>query len=505
MQTEGARAGTAHHGSFAVARRRKWLIVQAVVLAAAAAVAFSLTQATTAAAAPGGPIETAIQFGGADPGTEGLILDRIRAANATKVRLTVHWASVAPAVRPAGFDASDPGDPSYQWSGIDLAVRTIVAKGLTPFVTVYDAPRWAERGQGEAHLGDLRPDVGALSAFATAIARRYAGGYAGLPRVRFWQVWNEPNITIYLRPQFVGGRPAAPSLYRQMVNAFARSVHAVRADNKVIAGGMSPFTLQAGDIHTMAPLRFMRELLCMSAGPKPRRTCRTKTEFDIWSHHPYTSGDATHSAERPDDVSLGDMGEMKALLDAAVLAGQVRHRQPVDFWVTEIGWDSSPHDPGGVPVRIHARWIAEAVYRMWEVGVRVICWLQLRDTPFPEQNFQAGFYALGPGGTLETDRPKPALAAFRFPFVAYRDAGAIRVWGLAPGRKRATVVLERGKAGSWRRLATLKADRYGVFSGTFRGPSTAAEFVRARVAGAPPALPFSLRPVADRRVNPFGT
>ncbi len=496
----------------------------AVVLIPAAAVAFALTQphvgarftgAPTAAAAnraaapapaPAGPIETAVQFG-AEAGSEGMIADRIRAANATKVRLNVRWTNIAPAVRPAGFKASDPGEPAYNWGGLDQALRAITAEGLTPFLTVFDAPLWAEQGKGEAesHLGDLKPDVAALSAFATAIARRYAGGYAGLPRVRYWQVWNEPNVTVYLRPQFVGGRLAAPSRYRQMVNAFARSVHAVRADNKVIAGGMSPFTLRAGDIHTVAPLRFMRELLCMSSGPKPRRTCRTTIEFDIWAHHPYTSGDASHSAERPDDVSLGDMGEMKALLDAAVRAGQVRHRQPVDFWVTEFSWDSSPPDPRGVPVRIHARWVAEAVYRMWQVGVKVISWHQLRDTPFPEQNFQAGLYALGPGGKPESDRPKPALAAFRFPFVAYRDAREIRVWGLAPGRKRTTVVIERGSAGAWRRLATLRSNRYGIFSGTFEVPSTAAEFVRARVAGASPALPFSLRPVPDRRVNPFGT
>ena len=94
---------------------------------------------------------------------------------------------------------------------------------------------------------------------------------------------------------------------------------------------------------------------------------------------------------------------MKALLDAAVRQGQVRHRRPVDFWITEFGWDSSPPDPGAVPVRIHARWVAEAVYEMWRVGVRVISWHQLRDSPFPASSFQAGLYALGPGGGLSAD------------------------------------------------------------------------------------------------------
>jgi len=196
---------------------------------------------------------------------------------------------------------------------------------------------------------------------------------------------------------------------------------------------------------------------------------------------------------------------MKALLDAAARQGQVRHRRPVEFWITEFGWDSSPPDPGAVPVRIHARWVAEAVYEMWRVGVRVISWHRLRDSPFPASSFQAGLYALGPGGGLSADRPKPALAAFRFPFVAYRDTGSIRVWGLSPARRRAGVVLERGRAGVWSRLGTLRSDAHGIFRGTFRTPSSPAEFVRARALGAPLAVPFSLRLVPDRRVNPFGT
>jgi len=244
---------------------------------------------TAPAGAEAAPIETAVQFS-ASSGSEALIADRIRAANATKVRIVALWASIAPAEKPSEFTANDPGDPAYKWASLDNGVRTAVARGLTPFITVMDAPRWAEQGQGEAHLGDLKPSLPAFSAFATAIARRYAGGYAGLPRVRYWQVWNEPNVTVYLRPQFNGNKPHAPAHYRQVVNVFARAVHAVRRDNKVIAGGMSPFTLKVGDIETMAPLRFMRELLCMSSGPGPRRACKTTVEFDIWAHHPYTSG-----------------------------------------------------------------------------------------------------------------------------------------------------------------------------------------------------------------------
>jgi hypothetical protein len=88
------------------------------------------------------------------------------------------------------------------------------------------------------------------------------------------------------------------------------------------------------------PLTFMRELLCLSRELRP--TCRQRVRFDVWSHHPYTSGGPTHEAQLPDDASLGDLPEVRRVLDAAVRAGHVRSRGKPRFWVTEFSWDSKP-------------------------------------------------------------------------------------------------------------------------------------------------------------------
>ena len=88
----------------------------------------------------------------------------------------------------------------------------------------------------------------------------------------------------------------------------------------------------------------------MSAGDHPHPTCAKTIQFDIWAHHPYTSGGPTHKALNPDDVSIGDLPEMKRLLDAAVKARTTSvSRQRIRFWVTEFSWDSQPGDPKGVP------------------------------------------------------------------------------------------------------------------------------------------------------------
>ena len=155
--------------------------------------------------------------------------------------------------------------------------------------------------------GPTQPSPRAFGDFATAVARRYGGDVAGLPRVRYFQAWNEPNVSIFLMPQFSRGAPYSPVWYRKLVNAFTDAVHSVHSDNLSIAGGLSPFTVRTSSVQTVAPLTFMRQLLCLSAAKAPRATCHEQVRFDVWAQHPYTSGGPTHHAASSNDVSLGDL------------------------------------------------------------------------------------------------------------------------------------------------------------------------------------------------------
>jgi hypothetical protein len=452
-------------------------------------------------AVPGShPLQTGIYLSTFGSDTS-LAYARTRAAGASVVRIALRWSAVAPATLPASFDAANPADPNYNWAEIDAQVKQAAAHHLQPLLTVYEAPRWAEQGPGDLTTGSVRVQAPMFAAFAAAAATRYDGRH-GLPWVRYWQAWNEPNVNLYLGPQFDRGQPAAPALYRQLLNAFAVKVHAAHVGNLVVAGGLSPFTVKSGATVTIGPMRFMRLLLCMSGGTKPKATCSAKSTFDVWSHNPYTSGNATHSATNPDDVSLGDLPEMRTLLDAAAAAGHVTAPAAPRFWVTEWSWDSNPPDPHGVPLALHARWTAEALYQMWKSGVDTAIWLQLRDAPYPASSFQAGLYARGSGG-LSTDVAKPALTAFTFPFVAYLKSGGVDVWARTPWGRRQTVVIEQNKGGVWRRIAALRTDGYGIISQSLPGAFVKSDQLRARVPGAQ-SLPFSLTQPPDRIVDPFG-
>jgi hypothetical protein len=432
-------------------------------------------------------------------------LKRASAAGATVVRLPVIWSEVAPATRPPGFDADDPAAPAYRWKVLDESVRRAARYRLEPLIFFVDAPKWAESAQryGGAALSNV-PDPDEIARFAKALALRYNGSFAGLPRVRFWQAWNEPNISLYFHPQLLANRPISPLWYREVLTKFAVAVRSVRSDNLVIAGGTAPFRDITPDVlrqrSNWGPLTFMRELLCVSRSL--RSTCRTSVPFDVWAHHPYTSGGPTHEAVLPDDVSLGDLPEMKRVLDAAVKAGNVAARggRP-EFWVTEFSWDSRPPDPKAVPQPLLNRWVAEGLYRMWSSGVSLVTWFTLRDQPMSTSFYQSGLYYRG--AKLAADRPKPHLTAFRFPVVAFREGSQVRVWGRAPAGRAGAVVVEQRVGGRWKRLGILRTSRHGIFETRFR--TSLRGDIRARFASAQAvSLPFSLKKVPDRFFNPFG-
>ena len=224
--------------------------------------------------------------------------------------------------------------------------------------------------------------------------------------------------------------------------------------------------------------------------------------FDVWSHHPYTSGGPTHNAVLPDDVSLGDLPEMRRVLDAAVRSGsrRRRRRRPL-FWVTEFSWDSSPPDPYGVPTGLHTRWVAEGLYRMWRSGVTLVTWLA---TPRPAARVEHA-----PVGALV-----PRRDAWRRP--AEAGAGGVPVpVRRVPARERAStsgaerrgpagaVLVEQQFRGGWKRLGIVRTNAHGIFHARFATNKTG--FVRARTADrGERAVPFSLEAVPDRLFNPFG-
>ena len=346
---------------------------------------------------------------------------RTRAAGATYVRLVVSWASIAPETLPAGFVATDPTSPGYSWSVLDALVNAAESAGLTPILNVGTPPRWAYNTP-PTNVNGGSPNVADLGEFATALATHYDGLTPGAPTEHVFQVWNEPNLSLNLSP-------VSASTYRAMVNAVADAAHAVDPANLVVAGGLDPYGHKKSkhrEWYATPPLAFMRSLLCLSKGSHPHSTCAAKIHFDVWSHHPYSHGGPFAHAKVRDDVELGDLPKMRSLLKAGQRLGHLVSAHPLQFWVTEFGWNTNPPRKHSPSLALAARWTAESLHQMWLSGISLVTWFLLDDLPAPS-NFKSGLYFQASSVALA--RPKPVRTAFRFPFVAYRHRSTVSVWG----------------------------------------------------------------------------
>jgi hypothetical protein len=430
------------------------------------------------------------------------VMSHVVASGATFVRFTMYWYEVAPSTRPAHWKPSNPADSHYDWSTYDREIKAAAARHLKILVTVLGAPAWAQTKPVDPPPGSDLPSPSALASFAKAAATRYSGHYHGLPRVRYWQVWDEPNLTPYLAPQLLNRKPVAVYNYRKLMNVFYAAVKRVARSNVVVAGGLAPFRDISGAAYSQnkdwGPLLFMRYLLCIGKDLKP--TCSTRVHFDMWAQHPYTSGDPTHHAALPNDVSLGDIPKVNAILNAAVDAHHVvSTRGKPGFWVTEFSWDTNPPDTQAVPARLAARWVAQAQLVLWQDGVSEMTWLMLRDDA-PGSFLQSGLYYRG--SRVASDRRKPLFESFRFPVVALKKGGGADVWGRTPAGKREPVWLEQLVDGKWRTIKKVRPDGFGVFQtalGHVSGTS-----IRGRLASGETSNGFGVEPVPDRFFNPFG-
>lgn len=440
-----------------------------------------------------------------------LAFARVQMAGAQFVHIPLFWSDVAPQARPDSWDPADPADPHYDWTQIDQAVSRAVEAKLTPVVLIDGAPVWAQGCRAPGALAGrlCEPDPGALASFAMAAATRYGGAFQGLPRVRYWQGLNEPNLTLFFNPQFEHGKAVSPTLYRHLINSFYAAVKSVEPSDIVIAAGLGPIARPQA---TIGPMRFTRELLCMGGrrNPHPVRSgeCKGGVHFDVFDIHPYTTGGPTHTGHA-DDVELGDLDKLQELLRAADRFGRIKGRtRHTPLWICEFSWDSKPPDPGGVPMGILSRWTSEALFRAWSAGIDHFAWYGLRDTardpslPFSE-TLESGLFFRG--DSLEQDRPKPMLQAFRFPFVAYREHGNISYWGRTSESTAGGVVIEMQTGGDWKQIEVAHADRSGIFSGVATRNVGAGRrgLVRARFERET-SVPFSLRPVKDHYQPPFG-
>ena len=162
--------------------------------------------------------------------------------NASIMRLLVQW-NLAAKTKPAR--PTDPFDAAYELDDLDEAIRDAQEHDMEVMLTLSGTPAWANGGKKPnvmpRRVNDFRD-------FARAIASRYSGRYAGYPFVRFWSVWNEPNLQLFLSPQFNSrGRSVAPANYAKL---YAAGYAGIKAGNRQAKIGIGETSARGSDKST---------------------------------------------------------------------------------------------------------------------------------------------------------------------------------------------------------------------------------------------------------------
>ena len=356
-----------------------------------------------------------------------------KSVNADIVRLNVYWRIVAPS-RPS--NPRNPADPAYNWGPIDNAVRGAASHGLEVELTALSAPAWAEGSHrpSAAPIGTWRPDPAAFSDFAHALAVRYSGSFSAggslLPGVRYFQAWNEPNLSSYITPQWQGKTNLSSDIYVRLLNGFFDEVKAVTPAAQVVAAGTAPYGDPPGGPLRTTPIRFYQELLCLT--PKNNRgSCPNgeRPRFDVIAHHPINREDPpTKHAANPGDVEIADFHELTHVVRKAEKLGTPWTGGRHELWADEVWWQTDPPDKHeGVSLRKQARWMVQGMYLLWKQGASNVTFLQFRDAKYHRReptlaSYQTGVYTYG-------GRRKPSADAVAFPLVGDRRGKRLNVLG----------------------------------------------------------------------------
>ena len=233
------------------------------------------------------------------------------------IRIDMYWGGPLGVARRRPSNAADPDDPAYNWALYDRTIRRAAAARIGVVVSIVGTPRWANGGRALNRAPRRALD---LQRFAYAAATRYSGSFVPadvdeedadpLPAVRSWLAWNEPNVPVFLFPQWrrVGRRYVIHSAidYARICNAIWRGVHQTALRNERVACGV---TAPRGNNNprssrpSVSPLAFLRAM--KRAGAR---------RFEAYAHHPYYGGPNETPRTRPRASTAVTLGNIEALI-----------------------------------------------------------------------------------------------------------------------------------------------------------------------------------------------
>ena len=279
------------------------------------------------------------------------------------------------------------------WEKYDHIVDLADQYELQLIVRISNPPAWSRAKGNEAGSYAPPDNYQDFADFAGAVAARYQG------RVRYYQLWNEPNIY----PEW-GINAIDPEAYVDLLKAGATAIRAIDPEAVIIAGALAATVDLDG---TAVPGRSFSDLLFLQrmydAGAAPYFDVMATQGYGLWSG----------PTDRRMHPRVMNFGRPQFIRDLMVVNGD--GHKPI--WISEMNWNAAPTDVepryGRVSLEEQAANLPLAYERIlsdWPwLGVANV-WYLKRATDLWEQNRQpeAYFRLLAPDFT-----PQPVYESVR--------------------------------------------------------------------------------------------
>jgi hypothetical protein len=382
----------------------------------------------------------------ADPHKRRLAMEMVANAGFGWIRQEFPWEDIE-IHGPGDFVDRRHDPPRSAWEKYDHIVDLAEAHDIQIIARLSNPPAWSRAAGDDA--GPFAPpdDLDAYGDFVEAVIRRYQG------RIRYYQIWNEPNIY----PEW-GEQPVDAAEYAELLKVAYTRAKAVDPDVVIIAGALAATIELDRHPHGLADALFLQQLYDAGAGPY----------FDVLAMQGYGLWSGPY--DRRMQPRVINFSRPLYIRDIMVRNGDAH--KPI--WLSEMAWNALPPDSalppayGQVTEAQQARYAVQAYYRLqseWPwLGVANYWFLKQADDREREANPQYYFRLLEPDFT-------PLLAyhalsdAARLPPVMYRgyhqeDHWAVNYTGWEELRD------ERAILGAYRQATNDNAQANLTFNGS---------------------------------------
>ena len=229
------------------------------------------------------------------------------------------------------------------WEKYDYIVEVAGRYGLQIIARLDNPPAWS-RAEGNA-MGTLAPpdDFEDFGNFVHAIVRRYRG------RVKYYQIWNEPNIY----PEW-GEQPVNAAAYVRLLQVAYNRAKEADPDCVILSAGLAQ-TLETGPMN-LNDLTYLQHMY--DAGVRGYFDVMGVMAYGLW----------TGPGDRRTHPDLANFSRPQLIREIMVRNGDADK----PLWATEVGWNAVPPDfpssptYGRVTEEQQARYAVQAYQRAQE-------------------------------------------------------------------------------------------------------------------------------------------